>query len=367
MARAAILSEFGADLKVEWVEMLPVGPTDVRVQVGASGICQSDITLITGKYGPLFQPPLVPGHECAATVMEIGSKVTSVKPGDRVIAAMVPVCGHCYHCVRGETYICEMHSVVSSPDRKRVRLPDGRAAIGFTGLGAFADEMVLDEASVVKVESDLPDQQLALLGCGVATGVGAALNTAGMKPGSTAAIIACGGVGLSVVQGARIAGAVQIIAIDPLQPKRDHALAFGATETMDPNEGDVVAQVKEATGGRGVDYAFEVLGRPQTIVQARQMTRLGGTTVLVGATALGEPVTLDAFDLHREGRIVGCGYGSCQVRGDFARLIKLAESGQLNLKSMITREIGLAEINEGLRALKSGEVVRSLVVPGLDG
>jgi len=260
-----------------------------------------------------------------------------------------------------------MHAVVSSSDRKRMRTSDDRYAIGFTGLGSFADEIALDEVSVVRVQTDLPDQQLALIGCGVATGVGAALNPARVTPGSTTAVIACGGVGLSVLQGARIAGAAQIIAIEPSPYKREQALALGATEVIDPTTCDVVEQVKAATRGRGTDYTFEVLGRPATIIQARQMTRLGGTTVLVGAAAIGEPVTLDAFDLHREGRIVGCGYGSCQVRGDFPRLIRLAESGQLNLESMVTREIGLDEVNEGLRALKAGEVVRCVIVPDFDG
>ena len=227
-------------------------------------------------------PGTVLGHEGAGTVREVGDEVTKVKAGDRIVASFIPACGTCWFCLHDASHLCdnEMHVMMSM----RGNRPDGSQYMAMTGLGTFAEAMTCNESSIVKIESDLPDEQLALIGCGVTTGVGAALNTAAVQPGSTVAVIGCGGVGQAVIQGARIAGASRIIAVDPVEMKRKTAEQLGATDFVDPSAGDPVAQVQQLTGGRGVDYAFEVIGLPETTLQAYNMIRKGGTAVMVGMT-----------------------------------------------------------------------------------
>ncbi len=223
--------------------------------------------------------------------------------------------------------------------------------------------MTTHEASLVKVETDLPSEQLALIGCGVTTGVGAALFTAQIEPGSTVAVIGCGGVGQSVVQGARIAGASRIFAIDPVELKRKTAEQLGATDLVDPSQGDPVQQVQEATGGRGTDYAFEVIGLPDTILQAYNTARRGGNVVIVGMPRMEMTVTFPAIQLFfEEKKILGCMYGSAQVRRDFPRLVGLVETGRLDIGSMVSRRIKLDEVNDAFRAMEAGEVIRSVIV-----
>jgi S-(hydroxymethyl)glutathione dehydrogenase/alcohol dehydrogenase len=232
-----------------------------------------------------------------------------------------------------------------------------------TGLGTFAEAMVVDESALVKVETDLPDEQLALIGCGVTTGVGAALNTAKVKPGSTVAVIGCGGVGQAVIQGARIAGASRIFAIDPVELKRKTAEQLGATDLIDPAQGDPVSQVQALTGGRGADYAFEVIGLPETILQAFNTARRGGTVTIVGAARMDSMVTFSAFQLfYEEKKLLGCIYGSAAVRRDFPRFIALTETGRLDLGAMVSRRIKLDEVNDAFRAMQAGEVIRSVIV-----
>jgi S-(hydroxymethyl)glutathione dehydrogenase/alcohol dehydrogenase len=231
-----------------------------------------------------------------------------------------------------------------------------------TGLGTFAEAMTCNESSVVKIDSDLPDEQLALIGCGVTTGVGAALNTAAVQPGSTVAVIGCGGVGQAVIQGARIAGASRIIAVDPVEMKRKTAEQLGATDFVDPSEGDPVAQVQSLTGGRGVDYAFEVIGLPETTLQAYMMVRKGGTAIMVGMTRAEAQLTIPTFDLFfNEKTLKGCKYGSGQVRRDFQRFVDLIETGRLDTSTMVSRTIALDEVNEAFRAMENGEVIRSVI------
>jgi S-(hydroxymethyl)glutathione dehydrogenase/alcohol dehydrogenase len=216
---------------------------------------------------------------------------------------------------------------------------------------------------VVKVQTDLPAEQLALIGCGVTTGVGAALNTAKVQPGSSVAVIGCGGVGQAVIQGARIAGAARIFAIDPVELKRKTAEQLGATDLIDPAQGDPIAQVQAATGGRGADYAFEVIGLPETIMQAYGTARRGGTVVVVGMAKLGVEVSFQALMLFaEEKRILGCMYGSAQVRRDFPKLVGLVETGRLDVDAMVSRRIQLAEVNDAFRAMQAGEVIRSVIV-----
>jgi S-(hydroxymethyl)glutathione dehydrogenase/alcohol dehydrogenase len=357
--RAAIFVGQEQPLSVEDVEQLPPGPKDVVVRVGASGVCHSDLSVVHG-YVPL-PPPTILGHEGTGIVEEVGPEVTSVKKGDRVIAAFTPACGLCFWCRHDQSNLCE-HSFAfgMAPKAKR---SDGSVATAFTGLGTFSDVMTVHEASVVKVETDLPDEQLALIGCGVTTGVGAALNTAQIRPGSTVAVIGCGGVGQAVVQGARIAGASRIIAVDPVELKRKTAEQQGATDLVDPGDGDSVAQVQALTGGRGVDYSFEVIGLPETVVQAYGMARRGGTAVVVGMPRMDSQVTLPGFQLfYDEKKLLGCVYGSAQVRRDFQRFIDLIETGRLDVGSMVSARIGLDDVNDAFRAMEAGEVIRSVIV-----
>lgn len=356
--RAAIHLEQDQPLVIEEVTSLDPGPRDVVVRIGASGVCHSDLSATNGTLP--MPTPCILGHEGAGVVDWVGNEVTRVSVGDRVVASFVPACGTCFWCVHGQTNLCAATGTVATTPR--VRRADGSAAIGFAGLGTFAEAMVVNEVSAVTIDSDLPDEQLALIGCGVTTGVGAALNTARVEPGSTVAVIGCGGVGQAVVQGARIAGASRIVAVDPVDLKRKAAHQLGATDLVDPAAGDPVAQVRELTGGIGADFAFEVIGLPETIAQAYAMARRGGTAVIVGMPRIDSMVMLPGFALfYEEKKLLGCVYGSAQVRRDFPRFVGLVENGRLDLGAMVSRTIGLDEVNDAFRAMQDGEVIRSVI------
>jgi S-(hydroxymethyl)glutathione dehydrogenase/alcohol dehydrogenase len=357
--RAAVLTAYNEPLTIENLDDPPLGPRDVRVQIDASGVCHSDLTVQTG--GVPMPVPIILGHEGSGTVLEVGPEVTRVRAGDRVIASFIPACGICFHCLRDESNLCERGNELMIASRG-VR-EDGSSVFGMTGLGTFAERMTADEASLVKIESDLPSEQLALIGCGVTTGVGAALWTGGIQPGSTVAVIGCGGVGQSVIQGARIAGASRIFAIDPVEMKRKTAEQMGATDLIDPADGDPIQQVQAGTGGRGTDYAFEVIGLPDTILQAYNTARRGGTVVIVGMPRMEAQVTFPAMQLfYDEKKTLGCLYGSAQVRRDFPKLVDLVETGRLDIGSMVSRRIKLDEVNDAFRAMEAGEVIRSVIV-----
>ena len=357
--RAAVLTEYNHPLVIEDITAGALGDHDVRVQVDASGVCHSDLTIATG--GIPMPTPVILGHEGTGIVTDTGAGVTRVRRGDRVIASFMPACGQCWYCLRDQSNLCEHYNeLMLVPKGTR---PDGSHAFGMSGLGTFADELSCDESMLVKIESDLPAEQLALIGCGVTTGVGAALNTARIAPGSTVAVIGCGGVGQSVLQGARIAGASRIFAVDPVEMKRKTAEQLGATDLVDPAVGDPVAQVKAATGGRGADYAFEVIGLPETILQAYNTARRGGTVVIVGMPRADAMVTFPAIQLFAdEKRMLGCVYGSAQVRRDFPRMVALVETGRLDIGAMVSRRIKLEEVDEAFRAMRAGEVIRSVIV-----
>jgi S-(hydroxymethyl)glutathione dehydrogenase/alcohol dehydrogenase len=358
--RGALYTAENQPLTVEDLDALPPGPRDVVIQIGASGVCHTDVSVAKG-WLPV-PPPCILGHEGAGTVLEVGAQVTRVKPGDRVVACSTAGCGDCWYCVHDQGELCEeMFALGFSP---RVTRADGTSAPAFAGLGTFADTMTVNEVCAVKVETDLPDEQLALIGCGVTTGVGAALNTARIIPGSSVAVVGCGGVGQSVIQGARIAGAARIFAVDPVELKRQFAQQQGATDLVDPTQGDPAAQIKALTGGRGADYAFEVLGRPETMTNAINAARRGGTVVIVGMPKWDDQIQLSAFQLFYDSkRMLGCVAGSAQVRRDVPRLVQLAETGRLDLNAMITRRIKLDGVNDAFRAMEAGEVIRSVILP----
>jgi len=358
--KAALLVGVDEPLVVEALVPDGLGPHAVRVRIDASGVCHSDLSIATG-YVPM-PPPVILGHEGAGTVLEVGASVTRVRVGDRVITSFVPTCGACWYCVNDQPAFCERMIEIALTQHHDRR--DGTRVFSMSGLGTFADEMVSHEWSLVPVETDLPAEQLALVGCGVMTGVGSVLNTARVRPGSTVAVIGLGGVGQSVVQAARIAGAVRVIGIDPVAMKRQTAAGLGAGDLVDPADGDVAEQVRALTGGRGADYAFEVVGRPETIVQARDVTRTGGTVVIVGMPRSDATVTLPAYSLFQDEKaLLGCNFGSAHVRRDFPRIVAMIERGALDLAPMVTRTIPLEVVNDAFAAMLAGDVIRSVIVP----
>jgi S-(hydroxymethyl)glutathione dehydrogenase/alcohol dehydrogenase len=357
--RAAVLSEPGTPLVVEELEPLALAPREARVRVTASGLCHSDLGPVQGwRAVPL---PIVLGHEAAGIVEDVGAGVTGLQPGDRVVASFVLPCGECWWCREGEEHLCrDGRPLTQTP---RLARADGTMVTPFCGLGSFANAMVADERSLIRVERSVPDEQLALLGCGVTTGVFAVLNTAAVREGSTVAVVGCGGVGQAVVQGARLAGAAQIVAVDPVGFKRRMSERAGATDVVDPAGVDAVAAVQELTGGRGVDYAFDVTGKAEAIGQAFRMARRGGTLVLVGIPHPGHPVPWEAAEQFFEAKTVkGCIYGSASLRRDLPALLDLIEAGRLDLDWMVSRRISLDEINEGIAAMEAGDVIRTVIV-----
>jgi S-(hydroxymethyl)glutathione dehydrogenase / alcohol dehydrogenase len=356
--RAAVYVPGADDLVVETVTPLPPADGDVILRVAASGVCHSDQAVIDGKrLGPIML-----GHEATGIVEWTGTAVSRVRPGDRVIASITPVCGTCWYCLRQETHLCERNDEMLP--RLRATRADGSQANALAGIGSFADVITVDEASCIPVQTDLPDDQLSLIGCGFTTGFGAAVNTAAVRPGATVAVIGAGGVGTATILGAQVAGAARIIAVDPVAMKRQSALGFGATDVVDPSEGDAVEQVKALTDGRGVDYAFEAVGSHALEMQALQMTRRGGTTVFIGVPGFANALPLPSMQMIMEDRTIkGCYYGSARVTRDFPRFIELIESGRLEVASMITRHYALDDVNAAFTAMRDGAVVRGVVIP----
>src|SRR2546421_738541 len=280
--RAAVFTETGGPLSIENIDPAPPGPRDVVVELGASGVCHSDLSLKNGYVG--IMPGTVLGHEGAGTIAEVGKDVSGLKKGDRIIASFIPACGICWFCLHDQSHLCDTEFEIMM--KQRGKRADGSEYSTMTGLGTFAEAMTCDQSSIVKIDTSVSDDQLALIGCGVTTGVGAALNTAQVHPGATVAVIGCGGVGQAVIQGARIAGASRIIAVDPVELKRKTAEQLGATDLIDPAQGDPVSQVQALTSGRGPAHAFEGIGLPETILQAYHTARRGGTLTIVGAARM---------------------------------------------------------------------------------
>jgi S-(hydroxymethyl)glutathione dehydrogenase/alcohol dehydrogenase len=357
--KVAVAYEAGKPLVLEDLPLPSVGPRDVLVRLTASGICHTDLNVIAGRSAlPL---PIVPGHEGCGIAEEVGNDVRRVRVGDRVLASVSPACGGCWWCLNAMSNHCEKGPDVRT--KRRYQLPNGKLAAAVCGCGTFAQVMVVDEASVVAVETSLPHEQLALLGCGVTTGVGAVLNTAAVLPGSSVVVIGCGGVGQSVIQAARIAGAVTIIAVDPVASRRTASCQLGATHAIDPADADPVEQVRALTHGRGADYSFEVVGQPALMLQAYLAARIGGTVTLVGMPALGTSLTLPAMAAVFSGRrLLGSAVGGAQILRDYPRFIALAESGKLDLGSLVSTRIKLDDINQGLAMVAAADGVRAVVV-----
>ena len=357
--RAAVLhsiEDAGFDIRHD-VEAVGPGPGQVRMRVRATGVCHSDLS---ARNGGLPQPlPAILGHEAAGDVIAAGDGVTGLAVGDRVIASWLPPCGSCPSCLRGQPYLCMTHVIAAYVEPRF--LVGGTPAFGLAGCGAFAEEMVLPAAGAVKFEADVPYEVAALVGCGVVTGVGAVINTARVEPGATVAVIGCSGVGISVIQGARLSGAAVIAAVDPVESKHAAALRFGATHAVHPdNLGELSA---ELTGGEGFDYAFEVVGAPQTIRAAWTAARRGGTVVIVGAGRADEQVEFTPFELLFDGKkMLASLYGSADVQRDYPRMLGLWRTGRLDLGGMVTQRLKLGDIDQALAALGRGDVIRQVII-----
>jgi S-(hydroxymethyl)glutathione dehydrogenase/alcohol dehydrogenase len=358
MTRAAVLRETGAPLDVVDVELAPTGDDQVRVRLAATGVCHSDLSIARGA---LRHPlPAVPGHEGAGVVTEVGAAVTGVEPGDHVILNWTPSCGSCYFCGRGEPWLCDRAAAdaLAAP----YATLKGEQVYPVLGAGAFAEETLVLGRAVTRIPDDVPFEIAALVGCAVTTGFGAAVNTARVQRGDSVVVIGCGGVGLSIVQGAKYAGAARIVAVDVTEDKRALAARLGATDTVDGN-GDVEGAVRALTEGRGADHAFEAIGRSQTIKTAYRVTRRGGNVVVVGAGRHDDHVSFSALELFFQARsLVGCVYGSADVARDFPKILGLYASGDLDLDGLITDRIGLDDVNDALDAMEAGVGARSVVV-----
>jgi S-(hydroxymethyl)glutathione dehydrogenase / alcohol dehydrogenase len=358
---AGIWDGVSTELFMEEVQPDEVGPRDVVIEVRASGICHTDVAILQGHLHPT-PPPAIVGHEAAGVVVEIGSEVALVSVGDTVIGTSIPSCGRCFWCMRGQAQLCAGTRPMWS-GAWRARRPDGTPVRGQNGLGTFAERMIVDELSAIPVTTKLPFDQLALIGCGVSVGVGSALNAARIEPGSAVAVIGCGGVGLSMIQGAAVAAATVIVAIDPVPFKREMAERLGATASASPTGPELAALVEALTDGRGFDYVLEATGLPSAQAQALELTRRGGATLLAG-TRLGTTVTIETEPMIvAEKRLLTSIGGSTYARRDFQRYVDMAESGHLNLAEMVSAHYPLAEAPKAISDLSGGELVRAILVP----
>ena len=359
--KAAILHQAPGDLAIEDVDLDSPGPEEVLIRVVASGLCHSDLHVMEGKLPwPL---PSTLGHEAAAVVETVGSHVSEFKPGDHVVSCLSQFCGACLECAASRTWLCLNRRGLGQSDRPRPRMTlRGKPVNPFAGLGAFAERMVVHRNAIVTVPKELPLDRAALLGCAVVTGVGSVVNGARVTPGSSVAVIGCGGIGLNLVQGAVLAGAERIIAIDLQKKKLDLARVFGATDVIDASSADPVAAVQELTKG-GVDYAFEAIGLAKTAVQAFMMIRPGRTAYLVGVPPVGESIQLPGTAMLMLAKgLQGLFMGASRFKRDIPMLATLYLRGKLKLDELIAERITLAQVNEGYARMRTGEQARSVIL-----
>ncbi len=362
--RAALL--IGGEKVLGVVDDLVVAepaPGQVQVAVSHCGVCHSDLTLIEQSGGGV---PVVAGHEAAGVVEAVGAGVDRLEPGDQVMLTPLGPCGRCYYCVRGQPTVCQdAQSFVTGllPDGTTPLSRGGESVLQGLGVAGFSSVTVVPERNAVKIDDDVPMSVACVIGCAVQTGVGSVLNAAAVEPGATVLIMGLGGIGISAVQGARIAGASRIIASDPVSERRTIAERLGATDVIDPTDGGVAEPVAELTGGIGADYAFDTAGSTAVVADGIAATRIGGTTVMVGAAPIEQALTIDPalmFMLH-EKRLIGTMLGSGDSHLEVPRLLSLWRAGILDLESMITHRLMLDDINDGLDNLRNRVGVRTVV------
>jgi S-(hydroxymethyl)glutathione dehydrogenase/alcohol dehydrogenase len=359
--KAAIFHEAGKPHTFEEVDIDQPRGQEVLVRTVACGVCHSDLSVAEGKVP--MPTPMILGHEPAGIVEAVGPEVTDFSPGDHVIARLGLFCGRCKHCLSGHPNRCNNRQAMQrgADDRPRM-LHNGRPIVGVTGDGAgFAEKMLTHENGFVKIPDDVPLDAAALVGCAVVTGVGAVMNTARVEAGSTVAVFGAGGIGLSAIQGARIAGARRIIAVDVNESKLAAARRFGATHTVDASSSDPVAAIMKLSGD-GVDYSFEAIGLKQTAEQCIHCLAPGGTATIIGMMASDQRIEIDPMSLMAEKRVQGCLMGSVRIRIDAPRYIELYQQGRLLLDEMVTRRIRLEELDDAFAAMNRGEVLRSVIM-----
>lgn len=361
--RAALLEEVDSLRVVDDVEIESPQTGEVRVRISHCGVCHSDLHYVDGSLPAAL--PAVLGHEAGGTVEAVGAGVSGLEEGDRVLLTLRPPCGRCYWCVRGEFSICPVNASLTGT------LADGGTRLSHQGrtvyragtyVSAFAEQAVVSANGAVKVPADTPFEVAAVLGCSVQTGVGAVLNTAKVPAGATVLVVGLGGVGVSIVQGARLAGAARIIGVDPVAERRSTAEPFGLTDTVDPSSTDVASACLELTGGIGVDYAFEAVGRGSLVEGCIAATRPGGTTVMVGVPRIEDQLTVHAilFGLT-EKKLMGCFLGSSNPHREFPRLLELWRTGRLDLEGMITARRPLDEVAAAFDDMKAGVGLRTVL------
>jgi NDMA-dependent alcohol dehydrogenase len=365
--RAAVLFHPRENLQVVSVDLAPPGPHEVRVRLAASGICASDWHTITGAIPS--PTPSVLGHEGAGVVDAVGDAVRTVAPGDHVVLSWVPNCGRCRYCEAGRPNLCSvaapalLSGTLASGARRLAC--DGQPLYHYSFLSTFAEMAVVDEASCIPIRADVPLSIAALVGCAVTTGYGAVVNRARVQPGWTVAVFGAGGVGLSAIMAAERSGAQRIVAVDPVEWKRDLSLQVGATHAVDPQHTDVASFVSDLTDGDGADVALEAAGRAELVALAFAVTRRGGTIVCVGVPSSDATVALPAPDLVRHEKIVtGSLYGSCRPRTDMPRILDLYASGHLPLDRLVTSTYRLDDINTGFADMLSGRLARGVITFG---
>ena len=361
--RAAVVREIGEPMAIETVSVGPLKDHDVLVQVRAASICHTDLEVLEGQLR--YPLPMILGHEVAGTVADCGTGVTSLVPGDPVALHWNPHCGHCFYCANGQTILCEPFAQT----RNQGLQMDGQARHKLDGaplhilmhLGGFAEYCVVEEQGAVKLPEEMPMAAASLLGCGVMTGVGAATHVAQVSWGSTVVVIGCGAVGLSAIQGARLAGAQTIVAVDTNRAKLARAPALGATHVCNPVEEDAVSLVSQLNGGRGADFVIEAAGTERAFQASLELCRPGGKVVWLGKVDVDANVSFKWGSMIGERHIVRSSYGGTRPQEDFPKLARAYLDGQLLLDEMITRTISLDEINDGFDALRAGQAVRTVI------
>ncbi|WP_024792965.1 Zn-dependent alcohol dehydrogenase [Tomitella biformata] len=358
--KAAVLRNTPGKVTIEDVSIDKPQQREVLIRTSAAGVCHSDLHYAEGHFPTRL--PTVLGHESAGIVEEVGPGVTHVKPGDHVVSCLSVYCGTCEYCLSGRLVLCRKRGLRRGRGGpQRLSDGDGGAMWQFLDLSSFGEQMLVHENALAVVNPEMPLDRASLLGCAVTTGLGAVFHTAAVSPGESVAIIGCGGVGLNAVQGASIAGAARIIAVDPIPSKREMALLFGATDVVDPADGDPVAQIQELTGG-GVDHAIEAIGLKPTTEQAFAMLRIGGTATIVGMIPMGVKIEVPGIDFMSEKRIQGSLMGSNRFQVDIPRYVDLYLKGRLKLDELVSGTIRLDQINDAFDQIRRGEVARNVVV-----
>ena len=362
--KAVVLKSVREPLSVETLELEGPQEDEVAIKMVASGVCHSDYSVYNGTIS--FKTPEVLGHEGAGIVDKVGSAVTTVTPGDHVVLSYIPQCGKCFFCTVGQPNLCEISSFTREgtlPNGHRPIVREGSPIPQMTGLGTMSEYSVVHETSVVPIDPSIPLDKAALVGCGVMTGVGAAINTAKVEPASSVAVFGAGGIGLNVIQGSAIAGANMIIAVDTNPLKFDFAKEFGATHTVNAQDADSVVAIQELTGGRGADYTFEAIGNTHVMRQAFESARRGGTVAIIGIAPSETEFRIPAVSLVRDQKqVIGSYYGSTRQRVDLPRMINLYRSGKLKLDELITKTYSIDEVQQAFDDLSVGKNARGVLI-----